>query len=134
MKEVTTMNGKKMIGMMALATILIGYAGIAPLSPIQDVPRIVTNYPNPFDSRSGNTTILYRLFTDSAVKVKIYDLFGNMVREYPSSREDAGVYRIVWDGTNESGEKVAKGGYLCIIEVSNEAVRYVATRKIGVLH
>jgi hypothetical protein len=99
-----------------------------------EIYRIITNYPNPFDSRLGNTTILYTLGTDCAVKTKIYDMFGNLVRDYHERSEVAGVKRIIWDGTDEMGSKVAKGGYICVVEIRNNESKVLATRKIGVVH
>ena len=96
--------------------------------------RTITNYPNPFDSRSEFTTILYNLSAESSVKVKIFDLLGNQVREFPVRKEGAGLNSLIWDGTDDTGRKVAKGGYLCAVEIENENIEFVATRKIGVIH
>ena len=44
-----------------------------------------------------------------------------------------GQNRVPWDGTDETGQKVAKGGYVCQVTVEGgQPVRGV--RKIGVLH
>ena len=95
---------------------------------------LVTNYPNPFDSRYEATSIVYKVETESQIKMKIYDLFGNLVREYNVGGSILGTNEIVWDGTNEAGQKVAKGGYICVLEVLNNSNRIVTTRKIGVIH
>jgi hypothetical protein len=94
----------------------------------------ITNYPNPFNSRQENTTILCTLEADCEVKVMIYDLLGNPVKEYPGKTETAGIKRIIWDGTNDNGSKVAKGGYICVVEIMNGGLKVMATRKIGVVH
>jgi flagellar hook assembly protein FlgD len=94
---------------------------------------IVSNYPNPFDSRSQNTTIVYNAGYNSDVTVKIYDLFGNLVREYNQVKTN-GENQIEWDGTDSDGSKVAKGGYICAIEILNGMSKSIATRKIGVIH
>ena len=95
---------------------------------------IVSNYPNPFDSRNSDTTIVYSIANQANVRMKIYDLFGNMVREYPEMVNVTGLNKVVWDGTNEIGQKVAKGGYICLIEVYYGSKPIVITRKIGVIH
>lgn len=128
------MDGKRLILTMMVTACLISCFGVSPSASTQEVLRLVTNYPNPFDSRSGYTTIVYNLVTDSTVKVTIYDLFGNQVRQYPSLHETAGLQQLVWDGTDDDNRKVAKGGYICVVDISSEEVQYVAQRKIGVIH
>jgi len=39
-----------------------------------------------------------------------------------------------WDGTNESGQKVSKGGYLAQIKASGSIGAATVIRKIGVIH
>ncbi len=97
----------------------------------------LTNYPNPFNSRAETTSIAYQLPTDLPVKIKIYDLFGFQVREFNFMPGDMGARSgnntISWDGTDESGQKVAKGGYVCLVQVQGgQPARGV--RKIGVIH
>ena len=97
----------------------------------------LTNYPNPFNSRSEATFIAYGLPTDLPVKVRIYDLFGHRVKEFNFAPGEMGARlgqnRIAWDGTDETGQKVAKGGYVCQVTVEgDQPVRGV--RKIGVTH
>jgi len=102
----------------------------------------VSNYPNPFDSRRagalGRTVITYTLAEASTVNIVIYDLMGFRVRTWGfspgSSRASAGVNNVVWDGTNMNGDKVAKGGYIALIQVSSSAGFTQTTRKIGVIH
>lgn len=97
----------------------------------------LANYPNPFDSRRESTVITYRLPQDSPVRVKIYDLFGYPVKEFVFNPGEmgarAGTNEIAWDGTDGSGNKVSKGGYICRVTVEGD--RPVnGIRKIGVIH
>lgn len=128
------MKVKGMIIKMAAAAVLSCTVCASALSPLQDGFKAVTNYPNPFDSRVEKTVIQYTLEADSSVAVRIYDLFGNTVREYSFGLESRGTNSLVWDGTNEAGEKVAKGGYICVMEIMNEDSKMLAVRKIGVIH
>jgi hypothetical protein len=132
--EEKKMDGKKLFLTMLVTTILVSCFGAKRSYSAQEIVRLMSNYPNPFDSRSGYTTIVYNLVTDSMVEVKIYDLFGNPVRQYPSIPETAGQQQIIWDGTDDDNRKVAKGGYICVVEISSNELQYVASRKIGVLH
>ncbi len=97
----------------------------------------LTNYPNPFNSRSEATSIAYQLPADQPVRVRIYDLFGFQVKEYQFSPGEMGARSgnntISWDGTDESGQKVSKGGYVCMVMVQGDQPAR-GVRKIGVIH
>jgi len=123
-----------MIITLLLLTALIGTGKVstAGLNLWQDGQ--VSNYPNPFDSRRESTTIIYRLSGHSEVRVRIFDLFGNVVRDYPQNIVNPGTSKIVWDGTDESGQKVSMGGYLAVVEIENSNARLSSVRKIGVVH
>ena len=120
--------------MVLVAAAVVFFAGNAAISPFQEGFKALTNYPNPFDSRLGSTTILFTLESDSEVSARIYDLFGNIVRDYNFGMISRGPNRLVWDGTNEAGDKVAKGGYICVMQMTGEQTKVVASRKIGVIH
>jgi flagellar hook assembly protein FlgD len=49
-------------------------------------------------------------------------------------REEAGIKSLVWDGTDDDGRKVAKGGYICVVKIYSGSAQVLVTRKIGVLH
>jgi YVTN family beta-propeller protein len=66
------------------------------------------NVPNPFNP---TTTIKYALAADGPVSLTIYDVRGSRVRELVNERQRADVYRVVWDGSNDNGERVASGMY-----------------------
>ena len=97
----------------------------------------LSNYPNPFNSKMENTSIIYQLPQDLPVRMRIYDLFGFQVREYNFGPGEMGGRlgdnSIQWDGTDESGQKVAKGGYICQVTVEGDRPAR-GLRKIGVIH
>ena len=71
------------------------------------------NYPNPFNPE---TWIPYQLTEDADVTVRIYSADGSVVRTLDLGRQPAGGYvgrdgAAYWDGSNETGEKVASGVY-----------------------
>jgi hypothetical protein len=118
-----------------------------PLSPItaqQPTPLItdLINAPNPFDSRrgglEGQTRISYTLAKDASVRVTLYDLLGFRVRRWDFAAGQnggvAGQNAFMWDGTNEAGQKVSKGGYLAQIEIETPETVVTVIRKIGVIH
>lgn len=95
------------------------------------------NYPNPFDSRSGATTIHYELFADSNAKLTIYDQVGAEVREWSfgqgSAGGSAGTNEFAWDGTTSSGRKVVTGMYLARLSASSPS-SCESIFRIGVKH
>jgi len=97
----------------------------------------LTNYPNPFDSRSAVTVIAYTLPSEASVKIVIFDLGGNEIRRWDISAgtegSRQGSNRWTWDGTDESGSKVAAGGYVCRVMVEEGYGFSSGVRKIGVI-
>ncbi len=91
--------------------------------------KILSNYPNPFAASKENTTIRFSLDKNdirSDFKIKIYDLFGNLVNTLPCNVKE-GVNEVEWDGRNSNNEVVANGGYLCVIKKGR--VRKIAVIK-----
>ncbi len=70
--------------------------------------KLEQNYPNPFKT---STEIPYKLDKQSDVQVTIYDILGRVVRKFSAGSQNAGNYRILWNGRNNYGEKVAAGIY-----------------------
>jgi len=70
---------------------------------------LFNNYPNPFNP---STTIKYNLPNASSVEITIYDIIGNMIRDFTISYQTAGQHSILWNGTNRNNEQVASGIYL----------------------
>jgi len=110
-----------------------------------DVISQVTNFPNPVDIRKGGlegrTFISYLLATDAQVDITVYDLLGYRVVAWSfqagSQGGQQGPNQVPpggWDGTNESGQKVSKGGYLAQIKVGGAKGSTTVIRKIGVIH
>jgi len=102
----------------------------------------VINAPNPFDSRrgglEGQTRISYSLLENAKVSITIYDLLGHRVQEWHFGSGDPGGLtgnnNVLWDGTNQAGQKVSKGGYLARIQVESTLGSTATLRKIGVIH
>jgi hypothetical protein len=75
-----------------------------------DVDKLLSNYPNPFYS---STTIRYELPGTALVRLKIYDVMGNLVKVLVDGAiQDQGEQKILWDGKNESGVDIGSGSYL----------------------
>ena len=77
-------------------------------------------YPNPFHAGSEAVLLSYVLVQDASVKVSIYTLLGDLVRELslPSGGAGgaSGLNEVRWDGRNGKGEMVRPGVYVARIE------------------
>jgi len=68
------------------------------------------NYPNPFNP---STTISYQVPEDGEhVRLEIYNVVGQKVRELVNTVQNAGEYTVRWDGLNDRGSRVASGVYI----------------------
>jgi PA domain-containing protein/flagellar hook capping protein FlgD len=71
--------------------------------------RIESGAPNPFRVR---TAIRYTLAQAGMTEMGIFDVSGRMVKRVMSSWMPAGSGSIIWDATNQNGDRVAPGVYL----------------------
>ncbi|MEW6752934.1 MAG: FlgD immunoglobulin-like domain containing protein [Candidatus Latescibacterota bacterium] len=67
------------------------------------------NQPNPFN---GTTTITYGVAQAGPVRLAVFDLAGQQVRELVGTAQQAGRHQAVWDGRDARGREVATGVYL----------------------
>lgn len=82
---------------------------------------LMQNFPNPFNP---DTWIPFQLKGDSEVAIRIFNLRGELVREFDLGHKSAGVYTsrsraAHWDGRNNSGEVVASGLYFYSISTDD---------------
>ena len=98
------------------------------LAALPKSSTLMPNYPNPFNPE---TWIPYQLSESAKVTLTIYDVKGEIVRQFALGHKAAGIYRsrsraIYWDGKNQSGEKVATGVYFYTLKAGD----FTATRKM----
>jgi hypothetical protein len=67
------------------------------------------NYPNPFNPE---TVIGYALGEASDVRLIIYNVLGQQVRELVNASQAPGQYSVRWDGRNALGAQVTSGVYI----------------------
>ena len=89
---------------------------------------LLENYPNPFNPE---TWIPYRLKSECAPTIQIYDQRGMLIRTLPLGVQKPGDYlsrekAAYWDGRNKRGEKVANGVYFYTLNAGD----FTATRKM----
>ena len=92
---------------------------------------LLPNFPNPFNPE---TWIPYQLAEATHVRIQIYDIFGNLVRELDLGEQPAGDYlsrqrAVYWDGRNDMGEAVGSGVYFYTLETGD----YQTTRRMTVV-
>ena len=75
--------------------------------------KLFQNYPNPFNPA---TTIQYKISENGMVELNVFDVTGRHIKELVTGIQKTGNYKVVWDGTNESGKKVASGFYIYTLE------------------
>jgi len=66
------------------------------------------NYPNPFNHA---TQIHFSLKKPGNVKLTIFNIQGQKVKTLINGFRQAGTYKMIWEGTNQSGQFVASGLY-----------------------
>ncbi len=95
----------------------------------QNVPLIpaeyelMQNYPNPFNP---TTTISYAVPKTGAVNLAIYNLRGQQIKMLFSGLVAAGRYKVVWNGEDDNGVRVASGIYM----YSLKAKDFVANKRL----
>jgi hypothetical protein len=71
--------------------------------------------PNPF---AGSTSIAYSVPTGGGtVDIVIYDVNGREVRQLVSQPMEAGAGNAVWDGLDNTGQRVASGVYFARLDI-----------------
>jgi len=105
--------------------------GLGPVTNVLEVEgasrplgyRLSQNHPNPFNPE---TTIRYQLAETGVVRLSLYNVSGQLIRTLVDGAYPAGTYTATWDGTDDAGQAVASGVYLCRMVAGD----YRAVRKM----
>lgn len=102
-----------------------------PVEEIQEgsIPKsfhLYQNYPNPFNSE---TKINFAVPVNTRLSLTIYNILGEVIKTLVNGYYNVGMYSVVWNGTNNSGQRVASGVYL----VRMIAGSYSDTKKVTYL-
>jgi hypothetical protein len=96
-------------------------------------------FPNPFGSINRESTLIfYSLHRASAVRLTIYDPFGNEVWKRRFSQGDPGAMfgdnMVYWDGTNKKGQRVASGIYVIqVLGRTGTVIDFKSLYRVGVV-
>ncbi|MCK4252395.1 hypothetical protein KAX97_13180 [candidate division WOR-3 bacterium] len=102
------------------------------------VPDSFIAYPNPMGIETQNMVFAYSLDQACNVTFAIYDPFGNLVHERKiasgGTGARAGLNRLIWDGDNDEGQRVASGVYYVAIKGwTHTATIFDKKMKVGVV-
>ncbi|MGH1366773.1 MAG: PQQ-dependent sugar dehydrogenase [Calditrichia bacterium] len=101
--------------------------GILPPTTAPEKFTLGENYPNPFNPL---TLIPFDLSRSAFVSVRIFDVSGKMVAEVEGGELSAGSHSLRWEGTTNTGQKLASGSYFYSLVVDKKVVE---TRKMTLL-
>lgn len=76
--------------------------------------NLLQNFPNPFNP---STTINYSVDESSFVRLKIYDIQGELVKVLVNEFRNSGDHQAHWDGSNQNNMRLPSGVYFYQIEV-----------------
>ena len=79
----------------------------------------ITNYPNPFNP---STTIAFSLPEEGIVRMVIYNIRGQQVKELITGNMSRGFHTVIWDGRDNRSRSVSSGLYFVMIEVGKTSI------------
>lgn len=85
------------------------------INPSPNDFELMRNYPNPFNP---STTLRFKVNSNftGPVFIRIYNTLGQLVKILQIQVTKAGIYEIMWDGTNRSGLIAPSGTYVYVID------------------
>lgn len=78
--------------------------------------RLGQSRPNP---TGGAAQFQYTTATAGTVRVRIFDASGRLVRTLQAEHGTPGRYALTWDGSSDSGQRVANGTYFAKVRMSD---------------
>ncbi|MBU0509457.1 T9SS type A sorting domain-containing protein [bacterium] len=93
----------------------LGYPNAAELRNLVLPDRfdLAQNFPNPFNPE---TQIVFNVPNAADVKIRVYNVTGQLVRTLTDQRYSVGMHQVTWDGRTDSGQLVSAGVYLYRLE------------------
>lgn len=108
----TTVFGARAVARASLAELgavrLVEETSSGGAALLTGVAALRQNAPNPF---TGATRLEFDLAADGPAELTVYNVLGQRVKTLRSGMQPAGRHAVSWDGTDEAGERVARGVY-----------------------
>ncbi len=86
-------------------------------NPNSEIAHLSNNYPNPFNPI---TQIKLSVYYDSHIKIDIYNIRGQLVKNLIDEQISTGVHNINWDSTNNKNDKVSSGIYFYNLKIEGK--------------
>jgi hypothetical protein len=83
-------------------------------------------YPNPMNPTA---TIKYTVGAPGRVTLRVFDVTGRVIRTLVDETKATGAYSVIWDGTNDRGERIPSGVFF----YQYEAPGYKSAKKLVIL-
>lgn len=85
--------------------------------------KVTQNYPNPFNPefKSASTQIHFTLAKPAEVNVIIYNINGQVVKQFQQGRLNGGQHQVLWNGRDEIGRVVPTGVYFYRVMAGNKS-------------
>jgi len=95
-----------------------GQIGSSPTVPVPEAGQFtVASYPNPFNP---STKIEFNLPRRGELRLRIYNVRGELVRTLLDEVRPAGAGHVMWDGSDDGGRAVASGVYFLETRIPTE--------------
>ncbi len=83
---------------------------------LPDKYALLHNYPNPFNPE---TWITWQMPEKTDVKIAVYNIRGEWIKDLYHHHENAGIYKTKWNGCFENGQKCPSGVYLIRLQAGH---------------
>ncbi|MDI6840690.1 MAG: T9SS type A sorting domain-containing protein [bacterium] len=84
--------------------------------------KLEQNYPNPFTQMTEIRFQITNGVSKIPVSVRIYDMAGRLVKTLIDKKWNTGVYKIIWNGEDKLGNRVAAGIYFYRLETGKSII------------
>ena len=77
------------------------------------------NSPNPFNP---NTVIKFEILEDSRIKLEVFNITGQKIKQLVDDDLRPGIYSVTWNGQDNNGQEVGSGIYFYRLSVDGRSV------------
>jgi DNA/RNA endonuclease YhcR with UshA esterase domain len=99
---------------------LTGFTAVGDQLPVEPAGGGLRVYPNPFNPK---TEIRFMVNRNELTQLNIYDIRGQLVSTLVNDRLAPQEYRITWDGSDLSGQRVSSGTYFARLRIGTEVMQ-----------